>query len=103
MNNQAMFAYQFPSIDMKRTGENIVRLRKQSGYTVAQLKEVFGFSTPQAIYKWQNGLSLPSTDNLVVLSMIFHTSIDSILVLEEVRDVVFLYMINFWQEFFIHV
>ena len=54
-----------PSIDMIKTGENIDRLRKKTGLSVKQLQDLFGFSTPQAIYKWQHGTALPSVDNLV--------------------------------------
>lgn len=45
----------FPTIDLMRTGANIVRLRKAAGLTVHDLQMVFGFNSPQAIYKWQNG------------------------------------------------
>ena len=44
-----------PVIDMTLTGRNIDRLRREAGMTVRQLQAVFGFSTPQAIYKWQRG------------------------------------------------
>lgn len=44
-----------PAIDMKKTGENINRLRKQAGLSVKDLQGIFGFATPQAIYKWQQG------------------------------------------------
>lgn len=46
-----------PSIDMEATGRNITRLRQQAGLTVRDLQEIFGFTTPQAIYKWQHGVS----------------------------------------------
>jgi len=26
---------------------------------------IFGFETPQAVYKWQKGIALPTVDNLV--------------------------------------
>ena len=45
-----------------------------------ELQMVFGFGTPQAIYKWQHGAALPTVDNLVVLSKIFDVAIDDILV-----------------------
>ena len=70
-----------PTIDMKKTGENISRLRSAAGLSVRELQEVFGFSTPQAIYKWQHGTALPTLDNLVALSAIFGVSVDAILVL----------------------
>ena len=41
-----------PTIDMVRTGQNINRLRKLAGVSVKDLQDVFGFATPQAIYKW---------------------------------------------------
>ena len=52
-----------PTIDMVRTGQNINRLRKLAGVSVKDLQDVFGFATPQAIYKWQHGTALPTIDN----------------------------------------
>ena len=40
----------------------------------------FGFNSPQAIYKWQNGAALPTVDNLIVLAALFGVLIDDILV-----------------------
>ena len=45
----------FPVIDLKATGANIVRLRKECGLSVKDLQDYFGFECPQAIYKWQWG------------------------------------------------
>ena len=59
-----------PVIDMIGTGQNIARLRKQAGLSVRDLQDVFGFATPQAIYKWQQGVALPTIDNLVVLAAV---------------------------------
>ena len=69
-----------PSIDLALTGAKITALRKAAGLTVRDLQGLFGFNSPQAIYKWQNGTALPSVDNLVVLAAIFHVRIDDILV-----------------------
>lgn len=69
-----------PVIDMARTGRNICNIRKQCGMTVKELQSIFGFATPQAIYKWQQGAALPTIDNLVVLSAVFGVPMDSILV-----------------------
>jgi transcriptional regulator with XRE-family HTH domain len=55
-------------------------MRKAAGMSVKELQDVFGFATPQAIYKWQHGTALPTIDNLVVLSAVFQTRIDDILV-----------------------
>ena len=71
-----------PTIDMVKTGKNIIKLRKQAGLSVKDLQDIFGFATPQAIYKWQQGVTIPTVDNLVVLAAIFHVHVDDILVLD---------------------
>ena len=75
--------FNYPIIDMIGTGQNIRRLRMQRGYTVKQLQDVFGFATPQAIYKWQHGTTVPSIDNLIVLSALFQVPVDDILVVHD--------------------
>ena len=69
-----------PSIDMRATGDNIMRMRRRMGMTVQDLQNIFGFSTPQAIYKWQRGTAMPTLDNLVVLATVFGTTMDAIVI-----------------------
>ena len=76
-----------PVIDMVRTGQNIGRLRKQAGLSVRDLQNVFGFATPQAIYKWQQGVALPTIDNLVVLAAVLQVRLDDILVTDTAAQV----------------
>lgn len=73
----------WPVIDMTATGMNIVRMRQNAGLTVKDLQDIFGFSTPQAIYKWQRGTAMPTVDNLVVLAAVFGVTIDDILVYDD--------------------
>ncbi len=68
------------SIDVKATGLNIYRLRVSRGYSVGDIQRYFGFAAPQAIYKWENGQTLPSTDNLYDLSHLFGIPMEAILV-----------------------
>ena len=75
--------FNIPTVDLIATGKNIEKLRKDAGYSVKELQEIFGFGTPQAIYKWQHGTALPTVDNLVLLSAVFNVSIDEILVVEQ--------------------
>ena len=77
---------QIPVINMVATGQNITRLRMQAGLSVANLQQIFGFTTPQAIYKWQNGDSMPSLDNLVILASVLGVSMDDIIVFENSED-----------------
>jgi transcriptional regulator with XRE-family HTH domain len=72
-----------PVIDMTATGMNITRLRINAGLTVRDLQAIFGFSTPQAIYKWQRGDAMPALDNIVVLAAVFGVTVDAILVYKD--------------------
>lgn len=76
-----------PYINMEKTGENIKRLMQEKGFTVADFQEIFHFKNEVSIYKWRNGSSLPSIDNLVILSYLFETTINDILVLDHAKDV----------------
>ena len=72
-----------PTINMAATGKNINTLRKRAGISVKQLQDVLGFNTPQAIYKWINGVSMPTIDNLVILAAVLGVTIDEIIVVDE--------------------
>ena len=76
-----------PTINMVKTGQNIMTLREKAGFSVKDLQEVFGFVTPQAIYKWQHGAALPTIDNLVVLAAVFGVTVDEILVVDAAGNV----------------
>ena len=71
-----------PAIDMVATGKNIARLREAAGLTVKDLQDIFGFATPQAIYKWQHGAAMPTIDNLVVLAAVLAVTMDEIIVVD---------------------
>ena len=73
----------WPVVDMTATGRNIVRLRKQAGMTVRDLQDIFGFSNPQAIYKWQRGQAMPTIDNLVVLAAVLGVGLDDIIIVSD--------------------
>lgn len=64
---------------MKATGRRIKALREGRSITVRSLAKELGLSDVQAIYKWQRGDALPSTDNLLALSLFFDVSIEEIL------------------------
>lgn len=72
----------FPVIDMTATGHNIQALRIKNGMSVRDLQEKFGFSSPQAIYKWQWGETLPDMQNMLYLAALWNVRIEDILVVE---------------------
>ena len=74
--------FTMPTIDMVATGRNIMRLREVAGLTVRDLQDIFGFATPQAIYKQQHGTAMPTIDNLVVLAAVLDVPMDEIIVID---------------------
>ncbi len=72
----------FISVQQEATGKRMRQLFQQNGYSVRDVQTAMGFENPQAIYKWLAGRSLPGIDNLIVLSVILHVSIEEILVLD---------------------
>ena len=72
-----------PTVNLAMTGANIRAIRKQRGLSVKDLQDIFGFATPQAIYKWQNGTALPTVDNLIALAALLHVRMDDIIVTDQ--------------------
>lgn len=68
-----------PVINLPMTGAKINLLRKKANISVKEIQEVFGFESPQAIYKWIHGKNLPTVDNLIILAKIFNVTVDDIL------------------------
>lgn len=73
-------AFTLPVIDMKATGKNIAALREKSGLSVRELQMMLGFATPQAIYRWQRGETMPSLDSFAMLAAALRTSMDNIVI-----------------------
>jgi len=71
-----------PVINVAATGRNIVEMRIKAGLSVRDLQAACGFTSPNAIYKWQNGECLPTIDNLVIIAGLMGTTVDSILVVD---------------------
>ena len=73
---------EIPFVDTVATGRNIDRLRIAAGMSVKDMQMVFGFATPQAIYQWIHGTSMPTIDNLVILAAMLGVTLDEIVVVE---------------------
>jgi transcriptional regulator with XRE-family HTH domain len=71
-----------PVVDMKLTGQNIASLRVKRGISVREMQHMLGFTTPQSIYKWQRGETLPTLENLAALACILDVAMDDILAVE---------------------
>ena len=75
----------FPMINTAATGQNINRMRIGAGMSVRDMQEVFGFATPQAIYKWIHGAAMPTIDNMVILAAMFDVTIDEIVAVDMIE------------------
>ena len=78
--------FEIPFVNTVATGQNIDRLRIAAGMSVKDMQMVFGFATPQAIYKWIHGTSMPTIDNLVILAAMFGVTMDEIVAVETIVD-----------------
>jgi transcriptional regulator with XRE-family HTH domain len=74
-----------PVINKEKTGENIRKLRNKSKLTRQSLADMTGFLHPQSIVKWEHGITMPSIDNLVALSMIFGVLVEDIVHVDMVK------------------
>ena len=71
------------SIDMIETGKRLKKLAQKSGYSVKDIQKYLGLSCPQPVYRWYKGVILPSVDNLLRLSELYHVHMDELLVKTE--------------------
>jgi transcriptional regulator with XRE-family HTH domain len=69
-------------IDNYKVGKQIALLRRTKGYTGERLAELLSVSA-QAVSKWENGKCLPETSLLPTLAQALGTSIDTLLVPQE--------------------
>lgn len=79
--------YNYPNIDMKRTGALLKKKVAEAGYTVKELQEKLMLSCPQPIYRWFKGKVLPSINHLYVLSQLLHVHMEDLLVPESRIDI----------------
>ena len=70
----------FPFIDPVATGQKINTFRQEKGMTGKEIQIAFGFGTPQAVYKWIHGTTVPTVDNLIALACMLGVKIDDIIV-----------------------
>lgn len=80
--NKERFMGQLPKIDMDRTGARLKIARLSRGLAVKDVQKVIGLTSPQAIYKWESGKSMPTIDNLVILAWLYKVRLDDLIVIK---------------------
>ena len=69
-------------INMEATCKRLDELRKERNLSIKDIQHYFGFSSPQGVYHWMQGRSLPCIDNLVILADLYQCKVDDMLVCE---------------------
>ena len=68
----------FPVINKQETGINLRRIMDKRGLTAKEIQEYLGLGCVQSVYRWFNGQSMPTIDNLYALSELFQMPMDAI-------------------------
>ena len=67
------------TINMIATGKMIKDMRQKHGMTIKQVQDACGISAA-AVCKWQNGQTMPTLDNLLILSDLWNVKLDDLVV-----------------------
>ena len=73
---------EYPVINTYATGRKIRHLRRERNVRVTDVCKFLGGISEQAVYKWEQGKSIPSTDNLYALSHLFQVHMEELIVEE---------------------
>ncbi len=79
-------SFSFPVINMIETGKKIRELADEKGIKPTDIQKVCGLGSLQAVYKWFSGKSVPTIDNLGIISNLLNTPIDDIVVFENRKE-----------------
>lgn len=68
----------FPLINKRETGINLRRIMDLRGITPKDVQEYLGLGCVQSVYRWLDGINMPTIDNLYALSELLQVPIDVI-------------------------
>lgn len=70
----------FPVIDKKKTGKRLKQIFKRYNLTPKDIQKYLSLSCVQTVYRWLEGINIPSIDHLYALSTWLELSIDEFIV-----------------------
>lgn len=68
----------FPLINKRETGINLRRIMDRLGISARDVQDYLGLGCVQSVYRWLDGHSMPTVDNLYALSELFQMPMDEI-------------------------
>lgn len=77
----------FPVIDKNRTGKRLKYLMKSRGFAPKDIQNYLSLSCVQTVYRWLEGINVPSIDNLYALAGLFQVKIDEMIAGSREQDI----------------
>ncbi|MBQ8316454.1 MAG: helix-turn-helix transcriptional regulator [Lachnospiraceae bacterium] len=68
----------FPLINKRETGIRLRQIIDRLGFSARDVQEYLGLGCVQSVYRWLDGHSMPTVDNLYALSELFQMPMDEI-------------------------
>ncbi len=68
----------YPVINKRETGINLRRIMDKRGITPKEVQKYLGLGCVQSVYRWLDGINMPTIDNLYALSELLQVPIDAI-------------------------
>ena len=75
-----------PTIDKVETGKKLKRIMERNQITPNDIMKYLNLSCIQTVYRWLEGLNVPSIDNLYALSDLLNVSMDELIVGSKTDD-----------------
>lgn len=66
-----------PIINKRETGINLRKIMDARGLSAKDVQEYLGLGCVQSVYRWLDGINMPTIDNLYALSELFQLPIDA--------------------------
>ena len=70
----------YPTINVIETGRHLKCLMMDRGLTVRDIQVFLKLASPQGVYHWFEGKSMPSLDHIYALSELFQKPVDLLLI-----------------------
>lgn len=84
VNHTRINSVEYVIVDPVKIGQRIQSLRKENHMRVTDISEQLGLTGPQAVYKWMSGKCIPEMGNMIMLSRMFHTTVEELVLGESV-------------------
>ena len=68
----------FPLINKRETGINLRKIMDMRGVTAKDVQQYLRLGCVQSVYRWLDGINMPTIDNLYALSELLQVPIDRI-------------------------